>query len=329
MRFKYHINIFVFGFCIWWSFVILCICICVCVWAFSLIAKNCYMCESKTKMYFEFLCNIYICIQICILVYLTAFAFVFVFAFLPAITVKRRPMALRHMWRKSILKLFFLHNHLHSSNLCLYLFCICIWTCIMPEPTPCGVDQWQGRIVTGTYQREENGHVPTIREENAEIKRKNPVKLSYFNTFSASCCFSTFSRNQTPGSEEDFIPFTSPSWKKYKVECWNCLRPFWHEMWLWKVSTCEKQATVGLWTGVRSRSEKWEWIHFHFYSRREKWNVLAFALFREVHSEKILISLFEKEVKVKRKWLEIEKWDFSINLKKRPCIIDIFLFKWV
>ena len=247
-------------------------------------------------MYFVFLCNIYICIQICILVYLTAFAFVFVFAILLAITVKRRPMALRQLWRKSILKLFFLHNHLHSSKLCLYLFCICIWTCIMPEPTPCGVDQWQGRIVTGTYQREENGHVPTIREENAEIKRKNPVKLSYFNTFSASCCFSTFSRNQTPGSEEDFIPFTSPSWKKYKVECWNCLRPFWHEMWLWKVSTCEKQATVGLRTGVRSRSEKWE--------------EYAFTFIRERKSETFWLSLFFEKCTVKRFWFHSlkKKW---------------------
>ena len=59
----------------------------------------------------------------------------------------------------------------------------------MPEPTPCGGDQWQGRIVTGSYQREENGHVPTIREENAEIKRKNPVKLSYFTHFPPHAVF--------------------------------------------------------------------------------------------------------------------------------------------
>ena len=126
-----------------------------------------------------------------------------------------------------------------------------------------------------------DGQVSTWRKRtrtnHQRRKRRDQTEKSsqtfLFHTFSASCCFSTFSRNQTSGSEEDFIPFTSPSWKKCKVECWNCLRPFWHDMWLWKAGD----------SGLKDRSsiEKWKVrrICFHFYPRRKKWNVLAFAFF--------------------------------------------------
>ena len=167
-----------------------------------------------------------------------------------------------------------------------------------------------------------DGQVSTWRKRtrtnHQRRKRRDQTEKSsqtfLFHTFSASCCFSTFSRNQTSGSEEDFIPFTSPSCKKCKEECWNCLRPFWHDMCLWKVrrsivmcamisclrsrgnlrpsiycnkfswslgqekKTCEKQATVGLRTGVRSRSEKWE--------------EYAFTFIREEKSEMFWLSLF-------------------------------------
>ena len=131
-----------------------------------------------------------------------------------------------------------------------------------------------------------DGQVSTWRKrtrtDHQRRKRRDQTEKSsqtfLFHTFSASCCFSTFSRNQTSGSEEDFIPFTSPSWKKCKVECWNCLRPFWHDMWLWKAGD----------SGLKDRSsiEKWKVrrICFHFYPRRKKWNVLAFAFFlRSAH----------------------------------------------
>ena len=121
---------------------------------------------------------------------------------------------------------------------------------MMPEPTLCGVDQWQGRIVTGTYQREENGHVPTIREENAEIKRKNPVKLSYFTHFPPHAVFP-----HSPGIKRQDPRRTSFRLHHHpgKSARWNVdIAYVLFDM----ICDCEKQATVGLRTGVRSRSEK-------------------------------------------------------------------------
>ena len=67
--------------------------------------------------------TIYICIHICILVYLTAFTFVFVFAVLPAITVKRRPMALRQLWACDE-SLYW--NYFHYTSTYTHHICVCI-----------------------------------------------------------------------------------------------------------------------------------------------------------------------------------------------------------
>ena len=61
--------------------------------------------------------------------------------------------------------------------------------------------------------------------------------------------------------------------------------------------------------------EKWKVKKksFHSFSRSAKWKKNAFTLFREVQSEKQMLSLFFKKWKVKSKCFEteIEKWKFS------------------
>ena len=119
------------------------------------------MCESKTKMYFVFLCNIYICIQICILVYLTAFAFVFVFAFLPAITVKRRPMALTEVYTEIIFltQPFTFIKFVFVSLLYLYLDLYYAWAHSMWRRPMAGQDcdghvsTWRKRTRTNHQRR--------------------------------------------------------------------------------------------------------------------------------------------------------------------------------
>ena len=100
------------------------------------------------------------------------------------------------------------------------------------------------------YQREENGHVPTIREENAEIKRKSPVKLSYFTHFPPHAVFP-----HSPGIKPQDPRRTSFRLHHHpgKSARWNVdIAYVLFDM----ICDCEKQATVGLRTGVRSRSEK-------------------------------------------------------------------------
>ena len=78
--------------------------------------------------------------------------------------------------------------------------------------------------------------------------------------------------------------------------------------------------TSGDWEAGTSESgflkfEKWKVKKksFHSFSRSAKWKKNAFTLFREVQSEKQMLSLFFEKWKVKSKCfeIEIEKWKFS------------------
>ena len=62
-------------------------------------------------------------------------------------------------------------------------------------------------------------------------------------------------------------------------------------------------------------------------SRSEKWIQKAFTLFREVQSEKKMLSLFFEKWKVKSKCFEIEKWNFSriLNISRETRFLNRFI----